>query len=369
MVFDNGSAFLKAGFGGDEQPRAVFPSVVGRSRADPTDICIADDALSRRGVTLRYPVEHGVVAHWDDMERIWRRGFADIQANPHDHAMLLTEPPMNPKGNREKSAEVMFESIGVPAMHLSIQAVLALYSGGRTEGLVLDSGDGVTHTVPVYDGHATISAIRRMDVAGRDITEWVMQLLSDECDRPFTTSADRELARQFKEKHCYVAEDFAAEQAAIETGKKAKTTFTLPDGQVLQCGISCPGGPELLFDPPVAEKSDLPVHKVAFSSIQECGIDVRRPLLHNIVLSGGTTMFPGFAERLRREMVELAPPRAKDDVRVVALAERKYSVWMGAAILASLQTFSTEWFTKQEWQEGGPNALHRRCEGLSFVDK
>jgi actin len=369
IILDNGSAYLKAGFAGDDAPRAVVPSVVGRSRHDPTDVSVGDDALSRRGVTLRYPVEHGVVVHWDDMERVWRRCYAELNVDPSQHAALITEAPLNPKANREKTAEIFFESLRVPALHLQIQAVLALYSGGRTEGMVVDSGDGVTHAVPVYDGHATPSAVRRMDIAGRDVTEWIMQLLSDETDRPFTTSSDRELARQFKEKHCYVAEDFTAERAALESGAKPPAVFDLPDGQKLTVGLTRIGGPEIIFDPSVAEKSADGLPQVVMSSLQECGVDIRRPLMHNIVLSGGTTMFEGFGERLRKEVAALVAPRARDDVRVVSLAERKYSVWMGAAILGSLQTFSTEWVTKHDWDESGPAALHRRCDALSFVEK
>ena len=376
FVLDNGSGIVKAGFGGDEQPRSVFAAVIGVPRNAPSgaSVVVGDDALaaaSKGGFSLRYPVEHGIVSDWEGMERLWRKAYDELKVAPQNQAALVTEAPMNPKQNREKMASVLFEGMDVPAMHIQIQAVLSLYSGGRTDGVVLDSGDGVTHAVPIFQGHSVPCSVSRLDLAGRDLTEWMMQLLSDELERPFTTTRDRETVRDIKESVCYVAEDFDAELQAFDSGdaRAKKKSFKLPDGQEVQIGRSCICCPEIFFQPSLAEKPCVSVQQLVYNSVMACPIDTRKTLLHNVLLSGGSTMFQGIENRLTKELVALTTKRAQSEVRVVAPGERKYSVWIGAAILASLTSFSAEWITRAEYNEIGPAIVHKRCDALGFTEK
>lgn len=352
VIIDNGSGHVKAGIAGEEAPRCIFPAVVGKPKhgvmmpgTDKREYYLGEEAIAKRGVlTLSYPIEHGVVKDWSEMEKVWHHTFFDaLRVNPEDQPCIVSEAPMNPKKNRERMVEMLFEKFSCPAAYIVIQAVMSLYSSGRTTGTVVDSGDGVTHTVPVYEGYALPHAVQRLDLAGRDLSEYMTKvLLESGCS--MSSSSEKDIVREMKENLCYVCSgDWKTEMQCAQVSLLTER-FRVP---------------EVMFDPMIAGRELPGLHKSVYKCIQACDIDLRRDLFNNIVLSGGNTMFPGIAERLESELKALAPQ--KINVKVVANPHRRYIVWMGASILSQLSSFGSMLISKAEYDELGPAIVHSKC--------
>ncbi|CAG9772662.1 unnamed protein product [Ceutorhynchus assimilis] len=363
VVIDNGTGIIKAGFAGDQIPKCRFPNYVGRPKhtrvmagALEGDLFIGPKAEEHRGLlSLKYPMEHGIVTDWNDMEKIWSYIYSKDQLNTfsEEHPVLLTEAPLNPRPNREKAAEIMFETFNVPALFISVQAVLSLYSTGRTTGVVLDSGDGVTHSVPIYEGFALPHSIMRSDIAGRDVSRYLRLLLRKE-GSIFRTTAEFESVRTLKEKVCYLANNPVKEES-VET---EPLNYTLPDGSVIKVGQARFRAPEILFKPDLIGEESEGLHDVLLYSIQKSDLDLRKVLFKNIVLSGGSTLFKGFGDRLLSEIRKNSPKEVQ--IKISAPQERLYSTWIGGSILGSLDTFKKMWISKREFDEEGQRAVHRK---------
>lgn len=366
VVIDNGSGMMKAGLAGEEAPKAYFPSVIGFPKyeripgSEEKDFFIGQDAINKRGMlTLEYPVENGIVKNWDWMTKVWYYCFnSELKIESENQPVLLTEAPLNPKKNREDMIDVFFEKFKVPAFYVFTQAVLALYASGRTTGLVVDSGDGVTHIVVVYDGYSIKHAIARMDIAGRNLTSFIQKHLAED-GVALVSAAERDIAKNIKESKCYCALDFESEMKLFETTPTKKAEYELPDGQKVKIGNVMIRTPECLFQPKMLGIDTPGIHRQIYDCIQKSDIDLRRELYENITLSGGTTMFEGLPERLNKELSALVPPAMK--IKILAPVERKFSIWIGGSVLSTLATFQSSWITKAEYEEAGSAIVHRKC--------
>lgn len=340
-----------------------FPKIMtySTSQDDRSEFYVGDEAQSKRGIlALKYPIENGVINNWDDMEKIWQYTFRKLNVAPEQHRVLLSEAPFNSKSNREKMAKVMFETFNTRGFYVSLQPVLVLHASGRTTGLVLDSGDSVTHAVPVYEGFALTQAIQRINLAGRDLTDYLSTRLETR-GYSFLPSVKGEIARAVKEALCYVTPDYEKELQTAASSSLLEKSFELPDGEVITIGAERFQIPEALFQPGLIDLESPGIHQTTFNAVIKSDMDVRRQLYGNILLAGGTTVFRGFEQRLKQELEKKVAPSV--EVRIMAPQGRKYSAWIGGSILASLSIFQDLWVSKEEYDEYGPTVVHRKCLG------
>ncbi|XP_055946964.1 actin-6-like [Argiope bruennichi] len=253
--------------------------------------------------------------------------------------------------------EILFDKFGCQGAFVAIQATLALYTGGRTTGIALDSGDGVSHTVAVDEGYVIHHAISRLENAGRALTDYLLALLTER-GYYFTSTVEIEIVRDIKEKPCFISKDFVADmRACAKSPTSYDRMYKLPDGQVLTVRSERFRCPEVLLRPSFLNLDGPGFQVTLYDSIMKCDVDIRRDILENVLLSGGNTLFPGIAGRLQNELQDMCSSR----VRVWAPAERRYAVWLGSSILGSLSTFKEICITKSEYEDYGPKIVHRKC--------
>eukprot|EP01083_Nonionella_stella_P314194 1130931_1 len=419
----------KAGFSGDDAPRAVFPNVVGRSRHQgggmgmgQKDAYIGDEANAKRGIlSLKRPVEFGIVTNWDDMEKVLHHTFyIELRVRPEENPLLITETITNPQINSEKMTQVVFETFNVPAYFTHPGAVLSLYASGRTTGVVVKSGHSVTCIVPIHEGYPLRDKFKTMNIAGNYITDYMEYLLAKKghslsekkkiCQYslseylvPISISEKRMICRDIKEKLSFVAMDYdhelkKATESVADIALNYELPLILPDGKVLSIDTERFQCIEPLFDPKLVGVDSGGIHQVLYDTVMGCDADIHMDLFENIVLAGGNTMFDGIADRLKHEMsqmvlikkylvdgylrtyhrekskmfsidvIDLMTKYAATIPSVIAPPERKYSSWIGGSILTSLSTFEEMWITGAEYDEFGPSIVNKKCRSSDSLN-
>eukprot|EP01124_Arcella_intermedia_P010116 TRINITY_DN16665_c0_g1_i1.p1 TRINITY_DN16665_c0_g1~~TRINITY_DN16665_c0_g1_i1.p1 ORF type:complete len:308 (-),score=55.85 TRINITY_DN16665_c0_g1_i1:252-1175(-) len=304
-------------------------------------------------------MHRGNIVDWDGMELLWQHLFDKMCISSSERPILLTESPLRPKSNREKLLQLAFDCFSAPASVVALEPVLSLFACDRSSGLVLQLGEGCCTTLAVLDGYLFAPCTQTTDLAGRDLTGFLGSLLGER-GYALTTRAELEIAREIKEKHCYVALDPEAEKDKAASSDALMESYTLPDGHRLLLGSERYRCPEALFQPALMGQEGLGVHELVHGAMMRADVDERRDLCGNVLLSGGCTMFPGMAERMQREMRRLVPASMR--VKVVAPPERRYSVWIGGSILASMN--GCKWIKREEYEEIGTAIAHRKCCGF-----
>lgn len=367
VILDSGTGLCKAGLSGEIGPRHVVRSVVGTPKfkmppagANQKPYLVGEEALQRaeaESLQLCSPLERGLVTHWDEAEQLWRHLFEwELGVKASERSVLMTETSLTPRETREKMAEVMFEGFCVPAFYLSDQAVLALYASACVTGLVVDSGDGVTSAVPIFEGYSLPHAVTKLHVAGKDITEHLGRLLLAG-GRTFPCALDKALLDNMKEKLCYVA--LKPEQELARRPEEVAREYKLPDGRVVSVGDQLFQAPEALFAPEQLGLQSPGLPRMVSGSIAKCDADIQKTLFGEIVLSGGCSLLQGLDNRLLCDLEQLA---AKDTViKITAPPDRWFSTWIGASIVTSLSSFKQMWVTAADFREYGSSVVQRRC--------
>ncbi|XP_069796455.1 actin-3, muscle-specific-like isoform X2 [Narcine bancroftii] len=334
IMMDNGTGYTKAGFAGDDRPQAVLPS---RAVMAPRKGSAAGWSRPSSPSVVTY----GIVTDWDGLESLWHHVFyEELKVNTKEHAVLLSDTPLSPVVNREKLAELLFERFCTPAM---------------TCGLVVESGLGTSYTAPVLDGYVLPHATYRLDLAGKELTRYLGQMLEENGNR---FSADEtHVVDDIKVTRCYVAQEFAEEILADES--QYLTDYRLPDGHLISIGNERFRCPEALFRPAAVGLSEDSLHTLVARSLQSCRPEAQPNLLANIVLAGGSSMFPGLASRLQREVDGVEQREGKP--YVYAAPQRQFATWIGGSIIACMNTFQSMWLRREEYLERGPGVVHRMC--------
>jgi actin beta/gamma 1 len=375
VVIDHGSFNTKVGYSGEEEPSSIFQTCV----AAGTENVLVGDQISSDQENVRYPVELGVITDWDNMEHIWKYIFSKdvLDVNSQDHPILLSEAPLTPKLHRERLCQIMFEQYNVPGLYIASSPVLGLYSAGRITGVVLDVGHRTTNVVPLIEGYMVHHAAEKYEFGGVDLENYLQTLLAPK-NAVLTSIPARRLQqtiRDIKEQYGHIVADFDQTVAALtkfQSKKKNKNpasmtaqmftekTFDLPDGKKIVIGPQDRFQfTEALFRP--HERLGLEMnglHRLLFESIGRCDLDIRKEVQNNIVICGGTTMFPGFVNRLQQQMEMLIP--SSQSANVIATKERKNGVWTGGAIISQLSSFSQMWVRKKDYNEYGPQIINRK---------
>ena len=348
IVIDNGSGSIKCGFSSEEAPKSIFPNVISKDQT-----IIGDENLP----DLIHPVEHGIITKWDEMEKIWQHTFTnELRVNSDERNVLISDPPIAPKINREKITQIMFEKFNVQGLFISVQALLSMYSVGKTTGLVVDSGDDVTNVVPIIEGYSFPYTISKVNFGGRAITNYLIDLLSKK--GVSFNNTDTQIVRDIKEK---VGTIYTESENEEKDPKINDIKYELPDGKEFKVGNERFMCAEAIFKPELKGKEVPGVQWMVYNSIQKSENEIRKDLYSNIILAGGNTLISSYPVRLTMEMQKLAPAAMVPKVKVVAQSERKYSAWIGGAILAGLSNFQSMWISHAEYQESGPQIVHRKC--------
>ncbi|TNV82365.1 hypothetical protein FGO68_gene12283 [Halteria grandinella] len=379
VICDNGSGFLKMGFAGENFPRYTIPSIAGRPllRANQKigdielkPLMLGDEANPLRSfLEISYPIREGIVDNWDDMEALWAYTFHTKMGLPKDlskHKIIVTEAAMNPKKNRAKMAQILFEKFGFGGVKFEMQALLSLFAEGEMTGLVFDAGDGVSHCIPVMEGFALYDQVKRLNVAGRHITDYLIKLLLIR-GYAFNSSADFETVREIKEQLCYVSYDLKKDRKLAQETTVVDKEYRLPDNNLISVGRERFEAPECLFNPLLIDVESGGISDLIYESICESPIDCQKALFGNITLAGGTTMFPGLSSRVEKDIRELffRDKLGGDKTRTTRVTisvhdppRRKHNVFIGASFVAK-NAGDEQFISLQNYKETGEKLFLR----------
>lgn len=377
LVLDIGSALVRAGFAGDMHPRLVIPSLIGQAKnpeAFSSPSCyVGHEAEAKQGVLLmRRPLKDGVVQNWDDYELLVEHVMTTLKIGGEaERKVMFSAPVMNPMKNEQGICELMMERFEVRELCAEYAPVMSLFGSGRTSGLVLDVGESFTQIMPVWQGAMIGECVHRTKIAGEMLTHYLARLLTERTKGLVDPSSSQRLdIRSLKERSCFVSLDFDSDISSFTDGSSTRfLQCSLIDGTLLTLGDERIKVTESLFKPSLLGLETPSLSALSHSAIVHSPLDLRPELWSNIVLSGGSSLFPGFADRLQTEIRTLCRPTTDfpchyslgQSARVVSFADRHLQTFIGGSMLASLPNFPLKCISKQQYDEFGSSVIHRHC--------
>lgn len=360
VVVDQGSGFTKAGFAGEKQPRLVLKSSsLVPSWERPVLPGVPGCELAG-GVARAHPIKHGVVVDWEALEGLWERLLVGgLRVCPEQWPVLVSDSPSAPPVGRERVAELLFEALAVPACHMASTALLALCSVGAFSGLAVEAGAGVCHTTPIYAGHSWQKATFRLDVAGSTLSRYLRELLVAACPDQQLQALPRKVITQLKKRCCYVSLDFEGDLQ--NPARHHPASFCLGNGCSICLSSERFRCPEPIFQPSLLGQAEPGLPTLAFQALQRLPATLRTRLANTTVLAGGSTLFPGFTERLEMELGAQCQRHGYGALRpcLVARPGRGTAVWTGGSMVASFRSFQCRWITRAMYQECGSRLVHK----------
>ena len=372
IVIDIGSGEVKAGFSGEEKPKVIFKNYFGEPKYkrvlhaydnDGNDIreqYIGDDCEKYLGlIKLRYPVNHGVFEKEQDIFSTFNHIYSKLELNSQEikeHPVLITEPILNPRTNREKIAKILFDNLGVPAIFFASQPILSLFSTSVTTGIILESGEGVTQSCVVFEGYSIPFSYERYNYGGRDVTEYLKNMLKRR-GYNFYNSSEIKLVNDIKEKMCYLETNKRADLPKKGVNKKL-VQYYLPDGNNITIDDEITLAPEILFNPEYIGKEYLSFTQMIINSINKTDIELRREAYESIWLSGGNTAFKDLNHKLNDELKYIFGKNVVINILENEKINPQYRCWVGGNIISTLEIFKKMWVTKSDWKENGSEIIH-----------
>lgn len=373
IIIDLGSSEIRLGYSREMEPKIIFPNYIGepkynkilkvfnRDNEEIKERFLGNDCSPYLGIIkLRYPVQHGVFIKDTDISLVFNYIYKSLDINKEqikNHQLLLTEPLLNPNDNREKIASILFEKYQVPGLYFATQPILSLFAASSTSGTILESGDGVTQVCSVFDGYSIPSSFIRYNYGGRDITEYLQQLLKK---RGHHLNSDTEylFVKNMKEKFCYSSTGLG-DYSIIKKSEINKTKVPLPDCKEIILDSEKNIASQVLFLPAIAGKNCLGVHQMVVTSIGKVDLELRTKLYSSIILSGGNSLLKTFGENVHNEVKNLVPRNTK--VKTHTPQRPTLSAWTGGSIITSLELFKDMWVTQKDWEENGKNIIHNKA--------
>ena len=346
VVIDIGTSTAKAGFSSDMGPQLEVPSLARAPKAAAGETQTTGDYREQSRI-----MERGIVTNFSRLEILWSDIFHLLGiSSPSEYALFLTNRDLTPKANKEKSLQIMFEEFQVASLSFGLSSVCSVVGSGRLHGTAVNLGGGTCIVSPVYDGYPICSSIHCLNLAGDDITEHLMNILN----REGSAIINWETAKHIKESMAYIAPE-----SQMDVSQTPKSSYALPDGQLLTLGGERHACIEPLFSPALMEKEGLGLHQCissAYESLIRCKQETKP--FSNLILAGGTSLLPGVKERLQRQLSPLLPPGVSPSYTL--LPNRRHLSWHGASLISTMSTFGEETYTQEQYEESGPSLVHRK---------